>query len=379
VRQRTKRWLWWTVRGVVGVLVLGLAVVTFLPEIATNRWWIRLLAFPRVQILIALIVLLVASRALPDRFRWPGLATFVLAASALGFQTSVIFPWTPLAGTQVRPAKACPSGDTLRVMEANVQMTDKQTQKFLDEVRSADPDVLLVQEVDRWWHEHLDALYDRYPYHVNRVAPNYYGIALLSKYPLGDDRIVFMADARDPAVVADIGLPGKPTIEFYGVHPRPPTVGQSSAERDAMLMDTALRMAKRQPAAQIVAGDFNATPWSAIVCRLARIAHLLDPRIGRGWYPTWKANAVVLRWPLDNVLFTKDFTLLDFRALAPFGSDHQPTLTTLCHAPSATAAQPAPEPAPEDIALAKRAVVRGQNKAVPSPEPKLGEQEPHED
>jgi hypothetical protein len=70
---------------------------------------------------------------------------------------------------------------------------------------------------------------------------------------------------------------------------------------------------------------------------------------------------------------------VDFRVLAPFGSDHQPILTTLCYAPSATAAQTAPEAAPEDIAIAKRAVVHGQNKAVPSPEPKPGEQEPHED
>jgi endonuclease/exonuclease/phosphatase (EEP) superfamily protein YafD len=57
-------------------------------------------------------------------------------------------------------------------------------------------------------------------------------------------------------------------------------------------MDTALRMqAETGPA--IVAGDFNATPWTPVVRRLARLGLVNDPRVGRGWLPTWKADSAL--------------------------------------------------------------------------------------
>ena len=43
--------------------------------------------------------------------------------------------------------------------------------------------------------------------------------------------------------------------------------------------------------ASIVAGDFNAVPWERISWHAMRIGGLLDPRVGRGLYPTYNALA----------------------------------------------------------------------------------------
>jgi endonuclease/exonuclease/phosphatase (EEP) superfamily protein YafD len=139
-------------------------------------------------------------------------------------------------------------------------------------------------------------------------------------------------------------------------------IGQSSAERDAVLMDTALRMrAEGGPA--VVAGDFNATPWTPVVRRLSRLAHANDPRVGRGWFPTWKANSMILRWPLDHVLTTQQFALGEYDVLPPFGSDHQAVLATLCLAPGSP---PAPDALPGDVDAARHAVRRvARRQAVP--------------
>ena len=360
-------------RGIVSVLIVFLAVLTFLPSFGTDMWFVRFMSFPRLQFLCGLAVLLVLSLALPDRLRWTGLLPSILAAAALGYQCWVFFPYTPFQAVQVLPAQGCADASRLTLLESNVQMTNEHAERLFDQIRNNQPDVILVEETDAWWHERLKTLHGTYPYQHHYITQNYYGIDLLSRYPLIDPKIVFLANSRDPAVFAGIRLPSGQIVRIYGIHPRPPTFGQSSAERDAQILETALRIADAgEPA--ILAGDLNATPWSPIVRRAARIAHLLDPRIGRGWFPTWKAHSMILRWPLDNVLFTSEFTLLEYRVLPPIGSDHQPTLTKVCYTPAAAARQPGPQPNPGDIEAAHAAIAAGKGKAAPSPEPAPGKQ-----
>ncbi|MEX6508488.1 endonuclease/exonuclease/phosphatase family protein [Jiella sp. M17.18] len=364
---------WIIVRALLALLALALIVVTFLPFLGTNSWWVRFLDFPRVEFLWAAVIVLVISLGLPGRLRWYGLITSLVAAAALGVQSWIVVPYSAIAPVAAASAASCPAGNRLRVLEANVQMTNEHDNRLFDEVKSADADVLLFEEVDKWWDEQFRQMHDRYPHFKHYVTQNYYGITLLSKYPLVSPDIRFLANSHDPAVFSGVTLPSGQTIRFYGIHPRPPTFGQSSAERDAVVSAAALAIADdKQPS--ILIGDMNATPWSSIVRRSARIGHLLDPRLGRGWYPTWKANATIMRWPLDEVLFGPAFALTDFQVLPPFGSDHQPTLTTLCYDPQLN--QAAPQPVNGDIQAALQAVKTGQGKAAPSPEPKAGKQEP---
>lgn len=371
-RRTTRKW----VNGILLLIVVVLTAVTFLPMLGTNMWWVRFLSFPRLQFLCALIVLLVLCVALPWRLYGSRMTAFVLAAVALGYQCAFFIPYTFIWPVQARAAQGCPAEQQVRLLEANLQMTNEHDNRLFNEIRQYQPDVILAEEVDQWWHSCLSQLEDRYPYHQSHVSQNYYGIELLSRKPLVNPQVVFPANSRDPAIFSGLQLGSGATIRLYGIHPRPPTFGQSSAERDAEVMYTALQMAD-QKGPEVLAGDLNATPWSPVVRRAARIAHLVDPRIGRGWNPTWKANAIVMRWPLDNILFSEGLAVTDYRVLPPFGSDHQPLLLTLCDTPSQNSGA-APQPTPGDIEAAKHAVRVGQGKAAPSPQPKTGMQSPQD-
>lgn len=70
---------------------------------------------------------------------------------------------------------------------------------------------------------------------------------------------------------------------------------------------------------------------------------MLDPRKGRGVYPTFNAKSWIWRYPLDHLFHTDDFRVVSLQTLSPIGSDHLPLSVVLSYEPSAEATQSAPE------------------------------------
>jgi endonuclease/exonuclease/phosphatase (EEP) superfamily protein YafD len=140
---------WPPARKVVGALAVALAAASVLPAIDTNLWWIRIFSYPRVQFFWMLPGVVVASLLLPDRFRWSGIASSAIAAAALAYQASVLTPWSPLHTPQVVAIEACPGEGRMRVLTVNVEMSNERSDELFEQIREADPDVVLVQEVDR--------------------------------------------------------------------------------------------------------------------------------------------------------------------------------------------------------------------------------------
>jgi len=240
-------------------------------------------------------------------------------------------------------------------------------------VRQIDPDVAWFQEADEWWLQNLAPLAATMPYHVAQAQPNYFGAALYSRYQLTDPEVRFLTGSHDPSVFTGVRLPSDQPIRLYAIHPRPPQEGQGTAERDAQILATALA-AHDDNLPHIVAGDFNAVPWEDMIHMAKRVGRFLDPRIGRGFYITWNDENPVLKWPLDQILPSQNFTLTALRVLPEFGSDHRPYLAELCFNPAAAAWQSPPPMWPSDLDEARTAVVRGQGKtdqAVAPPPPDI--------
>ena len=63
----------------------------------------------------------------------------------------------------------CSAGNDLRVLSANVHVSNRRVDELLRLVDRTNPDVVLLMETDAWWHEHLQALRERYPYVVEQV------------------------------------------------------------------------------------------------------------------------------------------------------------------------------------------------------------------
>lgn len=337
-------------------LIVVLAVASLLPLVETNVWWVRFFDFPRLQLGVALVATLLIFLVL---LRWTGasgLLVIGLGAAALGYQIYKLYPYAPLVPEMALSVSDCPAEAGLRVLVANVQRSNERADEFFAILAEADPDVLVLLETDEWWDQRLASL-EGLPHRVQSIPEDalYFGMHLLSRHPLVDPRVRFFVDTDTPSILAGIALPGGAEVEIVGLHPRPPELGQPTTMRDANLYAAALEAADSE-AASIVVGDFNAAPWERVNRRAMRIGGLLDPRVGRGLYVSYATDSLVMKWPIDQILFEDQLALLDFRKLPSFGSDHYPMMAELCHAPGFADRQSPPLMAEDDLREAQTAL-----------------------
>ena len=318
------------IRRVLKVVTLGsaaaLVACTFLPLLPTEWWTVRLLDFPRLHWAIGLMVVGVGVPLLPSKARW--LTGLVLAAIllALAVNVAILWPYRPDGGGHV---EACAADRSLSVLIANVQLGNRNAPGLLDTVRKADPDLFLAMETDAWWDRALDPLQELMPNVLKRITGSYYGIELYSRLPLVNGEIRHLAKRETPAIVTGVTMRTGETVDFIGLHPKPPLPLQSSLGRDAELYAAATILNERvEPG--ILAGDLNATPWEIAVERMRRLSGLVDPRRGYGYVATWNAGSSWLRWPLDQIFHEGGFATVSIDRLDAFGSDHFPYLARLC-------------------------------------------------
>jgi endonuclease/exonuclease/phosphatase (EEP) superfamily protein YafD len=200
--------------------------------------------------------------------------------------------------------------------------SNRDTQPVLAYVRSRDPDVLIFLEVDAVWAKALEGLADRWPHAIAQPRGDNFGIALRAKQPPREQRVVEFGDAGVPSIVATFADPaGDYTV--VATHPVPPKTPAYARDRDAQFRAIAEFVAA-SPLPCIVAGDLNATPWSAAFRNLVATSGLRDSALGRGVQGTWNARFWAPRIPIDHVLVPPGTEILR-RAVGPdVGSDHFP-------------------------------------------------------
>ena len=359
--RRTTRWAELLLYWALVLATVGLIVVTILPSVNTTVWWVRYLDYPRLELALGMLgvgVLLI----LIGPGRMGRLALLGLAACT-AYDLWILFPFSVVPDVQEISAPSCLAGNRLRLLEVNVQMTNHRPDELLAIVRSVQPDVVWFQEVNDRWASELEPLAAGLPNVVKDPRPNYFGVELMSRLRLIDPQINQLTSSANPSIFTGVELPSGQVVRLYAIHPRPPQVGQSTAERAGQLMAAALA-ARDDSAPHLVAGDMNAVPWEDVIRRTERVGHFLDPRVGRGLHITWNDTSWILRWPLDQILPGQDFTVMGLQVLPAFGSDHRPYMAELCYDGAAARNQSPFHPRPDDLEIARRDVARAQNTAT---------------
>lgn len=98
----------------------------------------------------------------------------------------------------------------------------------------------------------------------------------------------------------------------------------------------------------LVFGDLNDVAWSRTTTLFLKVSRLLDPRKGRGFFSTFHAGYLFLRWPLDHIFHTDDFKLIIMKRLGNVGSDHFPVYSKFQFKPAPAAHQEKSGPVDED-------------------------------
>ncbi|MFN6964096.1 MAG: endonuclease/exonuclease/phosphatase family protein [Pyrinomonadaceae bacterium] len=335
------------------VLILLSILVTLLSLLSSIRsdvWWIRIWDFPRLQVLCATFLLLTAVVYFADAVGplTPALAA-VLLLGAL-YQAYMIYPYTALARAQVLRSRDKRPGERVRLLFANVLMTNRNSARLIEIIRAIDPDIIMAAETDEWWAGELAGLEASHRYSVIYPLGNTYGMVLYSRLELVDAEVKFLVEDDIPSIHATVRLPGGSTFELRCLHPRPPfpTEDASATARDAELLIVG-RESKIKSEPFVVMGDLNDVAWSRTNYLFQDISGLLDPRVGRGFYNTFHAKLPLVRFPLDHFFVSSHFRLARFTRLPYFGSDHFPVFIELSFEPDAIAEQPPLSAEPDQI------------------------------
>lgn len=335
------------------IVILFLGVIMLIPTIASlttfDEWWVRAFDFPRIQIsALILLVLIAISIISPYESTWHFIIKFLLVLSLL-YQVVKIFPYTTLAKKQVLTFKGNDPNAIISILVSNVLTPNKEYHKLIELVNKKQPDILLTLETDKIWEKELEVLEKKYPYTVKIPQDNLYGMHLYSKMKLEDVEVKYLIKEDIPSIHGYIIMNNRTKIKFHALHPKPPspTEDPTSTNRDAELLLVG-RDVKKDQESVLVFGDLNDVAWSRTTRLFQKLSGLLDPRIGRGFYNTFHADYRLLRWPLDHVFHTNDFTLIELSRAEKIGSDHFPMFIKLNYEPRAELVQEEPEEADED-------------------------------
>jgi endonuclease/exonuclease/phosphatase (EEP) superfamily protein YafD len=291
----------------------GSAVASALP-LLSHMWWVfDLFSHFRVQYL-ALSLLVVSVFAV--RKRWRGVVSmlpfFVLNAHAIA-----------AARTTTDPATG--SQPTFSILNVNVNSTNSDYSAVVDLIEATSPDVAVLIEINDSWRSALSRLDPDYPYHVEQLQNDNFGIGLISRYPLRDTEIRDLLGT--PAVSALVEV-GEERLRIVGAHLRPPLSAEWSAARNRQLEELGrwIDMASEPTA---VVGDFNITAYSPIFSAWLDEHGLSTPARSTSTTISWPTSLPLLGILIDHYVTTDDIVIDDMSRGPAIGSDHYPQFATL--------------------------------------------------
>lgn len=332
-------------------------VLTLIPLIAADFWWIRIFDFLHIQLTL---LTLTAIAAYFIRFDIKWVKDYIFMAILLvcfTYQFIKIYPYTPLAPKELADSSSN-AQQKIKLLAANVLQENENKNEMVQEIKRHDPDIFVLTETDILWQKAVDQHFkDSYEYRVEIPLENTYGMILYSKFELLEPEVKFLVDDSIPSIHSRMKLPQGDIIQLYAIHPTPPMPQHNpkSTDRDAEMMKIALKSLEREIPV-IVTGDFNDVAWSETTSLLQKVGRLLDPRVGRGFYNTFNANSFLLRWPLDHLFISEEFRIENISLGESAGSDHFPFYAELSLEPEKAKEQMPDEPTPEQIKRARNQI-----------------------
>lgn len=214
----------------------------------------------------------------------------------------------------------------LTLFMANIKRDNDQYQKIVDYIKEVNPDVFILEEVTPASMNAINTLSKAYPYRIDEVRDDYFGIILFSKFPLQNARIEKLGIAGLPTVVADVQMKEK-FITLIGTHPVPPFHKRATEQRNNQL-DTIAKFINKQSSPVILTGDFNSTPFSYPYEKLVRDTSLSNCANGFGYQPTWNYAPFVPPFGLsiDHCLRSEEIGVTESYVGKDIGSDHKPII-----------------------------------------------------
>jgi endonuclease/exonuclease/phosphatase (EEP) superfamily protein YafD len=221
-------------------------------------------------------------------------------------------------GTVLHGNSRVPDAD-VTLLQFNTRFDNKTPEAILSQVAADRPDVITLQEISRKTSVILTLLQADYPYQLSCPFVGVGRVAVVSRHPL----ISQHCEKRSGFAWMRIAVGGK-EVTIASLHLHWPWPYGQETQLAAMLPALS---AMPQPA--VIAGDFNAAPWSNAV---ARIGAATQTTVAPGLRLTLKRRIPVLGavrvLPIDHILLPNGASV-DVHMGNSVGSDHTPLIARL--------------------------------------------------
>jgi endonuclease/exonuclease/phosphatase (EEP) superfamily protein YafD len=334
-----------------------LLVITLIPLIKHDYWIFRVFEYPRLQKLIVNLVILVVLIILLPIARLQQVITTILIFFNCCYLSYQIYPFTVLGKKQLIATKNGNELTRIRLLIANVFQDNRKSDDYHLLIEACEPDLVLMVETNSWWQEKMDFLGEKYPHQLKIPLDNTYGMLLYSKLRLFDAEVKYLVEDDIPSIETNVELRNGKVVKLFCLHPRPPVPQENpqSTERDKEILLVA-KKASECTLPVIVAGDLNDVAWSYTTELFSKVSGLLDPRRGRGFYNSFNAKYLFLRFPLDHIFCSANFSLASIARKNRCGSDHFPVLVELHDDPIAESKNEIPVADEADLQTAEEKI-----------------------
>lgn len=217
---------------------------------------------------------------------------------------------------------------TLRVIAMNISTSNAGYDKVVAHIREHQPDLVFMAEVREDLLALLEAeLHDDYPYLHAEPSRMTLGVAFLSRIPFRSVETVMPGERGRRYLHATLDWAGE-TVTIVGIHPLPPMAARWAESRNSEIALMG-QIATETADPFILLGDLNASPWSAPMRALMASTDLHYALQGYGVWPTWLLGGALLGAPLDYVLISPEWHVVDYTEHGDIGSDHLPVQADL--------------------------------------------------
>jgi endonuclease/exonuclease/phosphatase (EEP) superfamily protein YafD len=211
-----------------------------------------------------------------------------------------------------------------RAVLMNVSTDNDEYETVCRFIRSVEPTLVTVEEVNDAWTRKLPELLNDFPYSISRPRPDEFGMALFSKIPFEHAEIVRVGTMDFPGMKASMVIGGR-SLTVIGIHPPPPVQQEYVEGRRRQLHDLA-GIVRSLKGPMMVLGDLNTTSWSPIFRYLLINTGLRDSRQGFGIQASWPTSLPYLLIPIDHCLVSPGLAVIKRQIGPRIGSDHFPII-----------------------------------------------------
>lgn len=274
----------------------------------------------------------------------------VAAVGTIAIAAFVTLPYLPGLQRGFAIPHITKDWNRLSITQLNMRFNNEDTGRIAAALKSNPSDVLLLQELTKTTSPILKAFAQSHPHQLECYSSGVGSVAILSKFPIVEnDQKSCIRFEGFASTTLQVGDQLVTVASFHSRWPWP--VGQSSQ------LDRLTPVFKKlNTDYSILAGDFNAAPWSHAVKRVADMTGLKmisglkfswAPRlrnartiskhfpdvpnsIGQLQLPDWMINlqnsfGPIL--PIDHILHSNTLSPLSRKVLQDVGSDHYPVRT----------------------------------------------------